>query len=146
MAREERLRSKTLYKAVVVLLKFIPALLALSSALNTFFCLFGIESYWLSYFGGVSFLTLAFLYLASYVFQFCVYHRMFLHYVLVTNIIGLLDLEIGIPVSDLVMFNVQMFLLFLLSVLVLYYYRHEKLKAVSSKDDRRHRCGQLQYR
>lgn len=140
MAREERLRSKTLYKAVIVLLKFIPALLAFSSALNTFFCIFGIESYWLSYFGGVSFLTLAFLYLASYVFQFCAYHRMFLHYVVITNLIGLIDMEIGIPVSDLVMFDVHMILLGLLLILVLHFYRHEKSKAVPSEDDRRYRC------
>ena len=140
MERAERLKSKTLYKAVIVLLKFIPALLALSSALNTFLCIFQIESYWLSYFGGVSFLTLAFLYLASYVFCFCTYHRMFLHYVLISKTIGLVDMEIGIPVSDLVMFDIHVLLLFLLSILVVCYYRHEKLKAVSPEDDRRYRC------
>ena len=146
MAKVDGLRSKRLYKVVLVLIKIIPALLALSSAANTLLCIFGFECYWISYFGGVSFLTIAFLYLVSYVFCFCAYHRVFLHYVLITNVLGLVDLEIGIPVSDIVLFDIHMFLLFLLSILVLHFYRYEKSKAVPPENDRRFRCGQLQYR
>lgn len=42
--------------------------------------------------GGVSILLLAFLYLSSYTFKFCEYHRMFLHYIVVTNVISTIDL------------------------------------------------------
>ena len=35
----------------------------------------------LSYVGGISVISLIFLYLTSYMFRFCKYHRMFLHYI-----------------------------------------------------------------
>ena len=49
----------------------------------------------LNYIGGVSILPLIFLYLSSYVFKFCEYHRMFLHYLLITDIINVYDYHIG---------------------------------------------------
>ena len=138
MEREERLRSKYLYKIVLVTLKVIPALLALFDMANTFLGFLGIECHWISFFGGISFLTLAFLYLSSYVFQFCAYHRMFLHYILVTNILSIIDYEVGIPLSNLNLFRVHLVLLGLFLFLILYLYKHEKLKALSPADDRRH--------
>lgn len=135
MAREERLRSKRLYKAVVLVLKVIPMTLALFDVVNTTLGFLDIECHWLSYFGGVSLLTLAFLYLASYVFRFCSYHRMFLHYVLVTNTISIIDYEFGIPVSNLNILRIHIVLFGLFLFLVLYLYKHEKSKAVSAEDD-----------
>lgn len=126
MARADELRSKSLYKTVLVLLKIIPMLLALFDIVNTVIGILGFECHWISYFGGISFFTLAFLYLASYVFRFCEYHRMFLHYVLLTNMISIIDFEFGIPVSNYTMLCVHIVLLGLLLFLVLYFYRREK--------------------
>lgn len=135
MAREERLRSKYLYKAVLVMLKMIPMLLALFNMANTVLGFLGIECHWISFFGGVSFLTLTFLYLASYVFQFCACHRMFLHYILVTNILSVIDYEYGIPVSNLNLFRIYVIILGLFLFFVLYLHKHEKLKALSPAND-----------
>lgn len=63
MTKEESLRSKYLYKAVLVFLKVIPVLLAFFDILNTTLGFLGIECSLVSYIGGVSFLTLTFLYL-----------------------------------------------------------------------------------
>lgn len=101
-------------------------LLALFDIVNTVIGILGFECHWISYFGGISFLTLAFLYLASYVFRFCKYHRMFLHYVLLTNTISVIDFEFGIPVSNYTMLCVHIVLLGLLLFLVLYFYHREK--------------------
>ena len=135
MERVERLRSKYLYKIVLVTLKIIPALLALFNIVNTFLGFLGIECHWISFFGGISFLTLMFLYLTSYVFQFCAYHRMFLHYILVTNTISIVDYEFGIPISNLNLFRTHVILLGLFLFFILYLHQHEKLKAVSSAND-----------
>lgn len=99
MVVEESLRSKTLYKTMLVVLKVIPMLLALCDILNTLFYIFDINFEFLSYIGGVSFLTLAFLYLSSYVFKFCEYHRMFLHYITFNDIISIVDYyyELSLP-------------------------------------------------
>lgn len=97
MAAVESLR-KSKYKALIILLKVIPMLIAICYIVNTFLWIFGINAELFSYVGSVSILTLAFLYLASYVFEFCEYHRTFLHYVLTDNIVSCIDyyFEIGI--------------------------------------------------
>ena len=41
-----------------------------------------------------------FIFISSYVFKFCEYHRMPLYYIIVNNLISIIDLYIGIPVSD----------------------------------------------
>ena len=102
MSAEASLRSKRLYKLTIGILKIIPMAIAICDILNTGLWLFGIDGWFLSYIGGISFLTLAFLYLASYVFGFCEYHRMFLHYVLVNNIISVLDYYFEVEVSAIV--------------------------------------------
>ena len=96
---EERLKSKLLYKFTLYVLKIIPMMLAFCDIANTFLWLLGIDFEFLSYIGGVSFLTLLFLYLASAVFKFCIYHRMFLHYVTINNIISIFDYYNIIPVN-----------------------------------------------
>ena len=80
----ENLRSKLLYKIELRLLKIIPMILALTALLNSILSYFNIDLYILSYIGGISIFTMVFLYLSSYVFKFCEYHRIFLHYVVVT--------------------------------------------------------------
>ena len=100
MAARDRGASRRLYKLLVGALKVIPMLLTLCAVLNMLFDFFGIDSGFLSLLGGVSLLPLLFLYLASYVFQFCAYHRMFLHYILASNILVWIDYYVGIPVSD----------------------------------------------
>ena len=97
----ENLRSKLLYKIELRLLKIIPMILAFTALLNSILSYFNIDLYILSYIGGVSIFTMVFLYLSSYVFKFCEYHRMFLHYVVVTWIINTIDYYIGIPMNDL---------------------------------------------
>ena len=126
MAKEDALRSKRLYKAVLVLLKVIPMLLAFFDILNTAIGFLGIECHWISYFSGVSFLTLIFLLLASYAFQFCEYHRMFLYYVFTTNTISIINFEFGIPVSNLSLLALYCIILGIFLFLVLYFYRKEK--------------------
>ena len=41
------------------------------------------------------------MYLSATVFRFCLYHKMFLHYILVTDIINIIDYYVGIPIEDL---------------------------------------------
>lgn len=122
---EERRIDKRWYKVTLGLLKVIPMLLAICDVLNTLFCLLGFDITIFSYIGGISFLTLTFLYLVSYVFGFCIYHRMFLHYILVNNIISTLEFTVGLPVSFLTLcciFSIN-FCVFLF--LILYFRKKE---------------------
>ena len=138
----EKYPERNLYKILLLLLKIIPMLLALSAMLGMFFDFFGIDSSLFSFIGGISILPLLFLYLASYAFRFCEYHRMFLHYVVANNILTFMDYYIGLPISNTSLFMIHIFLIGVFLFLILYFYKHEKSKALSPEDDRRHRCRQ----
>lgn len=127
MGVEEKLRSKRLYKIELLLLKLIPMILAFTALLNSILSYFGIDLYILSYIGGISIFTMVFLYLSSYVFKFCEYHRMFLHYVVITWIINIIDYYIGIPVTDLEYLCLQMVVAGVSLFIILYLYvKHNK--------------------
>ena len=119
-------RRKRLYKLTIGALKIIPMLLALCAVLNMLFDSFGIDSEVLSMIGGISFLPLLFLYIASFAFEFCVYHRMFLHYVFVNNVIACFDYYIGLPVGNRMLFMINLSIVGIFLFLVLYFYRREK--------------------
>ena len=104
-------------------------ILAFTALLNSILSYFNIDLYILSYIGGVSIFTMIFLYLSSYVFKFCEYHRMFLHYVVVTWIINTIDYYIGIPINDLEYLCLQMIIagISLFIILLLYYKTNKKL-------------------
>lgn len=123
MVVEESLRSKILYKIEIGLLKIIPMLLAgvyLSNTILSYFL--DIDLIILSYIGGISLLPLIFLYLSSYVFRFCIYHRVFLHYITINELILILDTHIGLPISDLEYFCLQMSVFGISLFLFLYLY------------------------
>lgn len=111
---------------MLLALKAIPMLLALSAMIGMFLDFFGIDSSICSFIGGISLLPLLFLYIASFVFRFCVYHRMFLHYVVANNILTYADYYIGLPVENSTLFMVHIFLVGLFLFLILYFYRKER--------------------
>lgn len=101
-------------------------LLALSAMTGMFLDFFGMDSSIFSFIGGISLLPLIFIYLASYVFRFCEYHRMFLHYVVANNLLTYTDYYVGIPISDKSLFMVHIILIGIFLFLVLYFYRTER--------------------
>lgn len=135
MAAEERLRDKTLYKLELYLLKVIPMLLALIAFLNTVLSYFDIDLVIWSYIGSVSLLPLIFLYMSSYVFRFCEYHRMFLHYVIVTNVLNVYDYYVGIPISDRELLVLHMIITGISLFIILYLYVKSTKKS-STKNNR----------
>ena len=122
---KEKTRLK-LHKVLLLLLKVIPMLLALTALLNTVFSYFNIESEYLSYIAAL--LVIAFLYIASYVFHFCSYHRMFLHYFVINLILNTWDYYWGIPVSDKGLFLLYMSITGVSLFIILYLYLKSKKK------------------
>ena len=88
---------------------------------------FGIDLPILSYLGGSSILTLLFLYLSSYVFRFCSWHRMFLHYIVVNNIVNWYDYEYTIPLDLKSMIVVQISIAIIFVAIGLYLHKNDKL-------------------
>ena len=98
MAVAEKSRESE-YKLLIIVLKFIPMLTALCYMVSTLFNYFDYNIEPLSNIGGMSLLTWVFIYLASTVFKFCSYHRMFLGYILVDDLFNIIDYYWNIPIS-----------------------------------------------
>lgn len=90
--------NKVLYKAELYSIKVIPIIIAFIYLLNTTLSYFYIDLPILSYV--IMFLLMAFLYLSSIIFKFCGWHRLILHYITINLILNVVDLYIGIPLSD----------------------------------------------
>ena len=114
--------NKSLYKIELYLVKIMPMLYALLSLLNTVLSYLDIDCVILSYIGSVSFITLLFLYITSYVFKFCEYHRVFIHYTTITWILNIIDLYIGIPISEVAYLGVQLIVAGICLFTILYLY------------------------
>ena len=95
---EENL-NKTLYKSILILLRFIPFIIALIYIVYTAFAFFGIDLIILGYLAHMSILPWIFIFLASFVFRFCIVHRLPLYYIIVADAITTLDAYVGIPLE-----------------------------------------------
>lgn len=114
--------SVKLYKIELYLLKIIPMLLALINFINIVLSFNDIDIPLLSYIGGISFIPLVFLYISSYVFKFCEYHRMFLHYVVICNLINIYDYYIGIPITNKSLLILHLIIAGICLIIILYLY------------------------
>ena len=121
-AEENSLRNKDLYKIELYLLKVMPMLLAAIYLINTVLSYYDIVLPALSYIGGLSFIPLLFMYISSYVFRFCSYHRMFLHYIVVNDLINLIDYYYTLPISDWELFILHMSIAGISLFIILYLY------------------------
>lgn len=98
--RKQQNVSKSLYKIELKLLKILPYLAALFYLLNTILTYCGIDCIFFNIIAGHSLLSLVFMLLSSFVFNFCIYHRIPLYYMCMCSCINLYDWYIGIPVSN----------------------------------------------
>jgi hypothetical protein len=99
MVVEERLRSKFLYKIEIIGIKYIPFIIAIMYFIDTILDAFKVDIGILSHLFGMSFLPWCFLLLSSYVFKFCLFHRIPLYYIALNHVISLIDYYIGIPLE-----------------------------------------------
>lgn len=121
MVREEKsVRNKVTHKILILVVKYIPMLISIFYILNTILCWVNIDTPVISNIAGVSLLTWIFLYLSSIVFQFCIYHRMFLYYILVTDLINIYDFYFGIPISTIQLLSIHSVIICILLFLLLY--------------------------
>lgn len=120
MAKEVKQVNKLSYKLVLCLIKLLPMLSALCYLTNTILSYFGIDVPLLSLIAGKSILDIVTLYCLSYVFRFCAYHRMFIHYIVVSDIIAYYDMYVGIPVSDRSLFSINCIIAGITLFLIIY--------------------------
>lgn len=126
--------SKLHYKLFITVLKYIPMIIALCYVLNTVAAMLSIYIEPLSNIAGMSLFTWIFLYIATYVFRFCAYHRMFLWYILVDDLLSIIDYyyELSIDTGNLLMIHNSIIGIFLFIILYLYVKSNKKSIAKDS--------------
>ena len=117
---------KKLYKLLIGLLKVIPMILAILTIIGTMFDFFSLDASIFSFLGGMSVFPLLFIYLSSFAFGFCIYHRMFLDYVVVNNLVTYFDYYVGIPVEARTLFIFHLILIGIFLFFILFFYRRER--------------------
>lgn len=118
--------NKSLYRIELYMIKIIPFILALVCFINTTLSYFGIDISFLSYLGGVSLLPLAFFYLSSYVFRFCMFHRLPLHYISVNLLLNMADDYISIPLSNRGLYSVYLIVTFIFVLLAIHEHTYKR--------------------
>lgn len=123
MVKEEKcVRSKSLHKLLIIVIKYIPMTISMFYILNTILCWLGIDAPVLSNIAGVSLFTWLFLFLSSVVFQFCIYHKMFLYYILIEDLLNIYDYYFGIPISNVKILEIHSVLIGILLFSILFVY------------------------
>ena len=104
----EKFVNKNLYKLELYSAKVVPMLMAGITLANTILGYYNIDAPILSYIGGISILVVIRFYITSYTYRFCSYHRMFLHYIVLSNTLSIYDYNIGIPLDNRQFFGLNM--------------------------------------
>lgn len=127
MKKEEKYINKSLYKIELVLIKSIPYLISVLYMLNSILSYFGIDTNIISHIGGLSLLVFIFLYVSSFAFKFCIYHRLPLYYILICDIINYYDYYVGIPINNkgLLILHLILIAMFILSLVYFKFKSHE---------------------
>ena len=111
---------KNLYKLELIFIKILPLGIALCYLLNTVLSYFGVDAVILSYIGGMSILPTAFILISSFVFKFCIYHRLPIYYIIVSDIFNYIDFYIGIPITTRDLFILNMLIAGIFIVLIVF--------------------------
>lgn len=100
------IENKNLYKIFLSIVKYIPTILAILKIIGLSLNYFKITSFAITCVGGTSFVFLLVLYLISYIFKFCLTHRLPLHYTTLITLMTIFDYYIGIPVTKLNLYKI----------------------------------------
>lgn len=135
--------NKQLYKVDLFLLKLLPVLmcggLIIASYGATFQITaeFGIILQIVSHYVGLVMAPIMFMYISSYVFKFCNYHRMFIHYIAIIELMNVTNWYFKIPITNDLYNGIQITITitFLLLAIGMYLYKRKQLKLCKEKGD-----------
>ena len=122
MEKEVKLENRLNHKVFLIILKFIPHIIALFYALYNILGFIEIDGVILGHLIHTSVFSWIFLYLTSIVFKYCYVHRLPLYYIAFCDVITLIDYYFEIPISDANLLNLHIFVIGLLIFGYTYYY------------------------
>lgn len=122
---DNTLRNKQLYKLFLIVIKYIPTILALAKILSLSLSYFGVTSFLLTCLSGTSILFLGILYLISIIFRFCGLYRLSLNYVTLITGISICDWYFDFPIEMLGMYTIYAVISgVFITLWIVYWYKH----------------------
>lgn len=133
--------NKNLYKVNLFLLKLLPMLMcagliiatygALVQASEGFTLILQIASHYIC----LSIAPIAFMYISSYVFKFCNYHRMFIHYIAIIELMNVTNWYFKVPVSNQLWNGIQdvITIVFFIITIFMYVKKRRQLKICKTR-------------
>lgn len=91
MVNVSREINKATYKIFLYLVKILPFVISCFYFIYNLLACFDVEIIFISMFSGTSILTILMFYMISYIFRFCIYHKIFIHFILLNNVLNVID-------------------------------------------------------
>ncbi len=126
----EKLNKSLSHKSFLILLKYIPYFIACGYALVTLGDFFEYNLIGLGYVFNVSLGSWMFMLFASYIFKYCYIHRIPLYYIIVNDVLNIIDYYIGIPINVTQLLGLHLLTIFLFMCLYVYVYVKNIKKSV----------------
>lgn len=117
---------QNLYKLEILLLKILPVICAICTFINSIVFVSYSTYLILASMFYVSLIPWIFMYVSSFVFKFCKWHRMPLYYILTNNIFTIIYYCLNIPNSTFIIINIILFGLF--AILMAYFKNKQHVK------------------
>lgn len=95
-----KMEDACLRKLLIWFIKVIPVCISVAMVLYTILAMFKIHLAILSTVAGFSIISATILLLNSFVFKFCFYHRIFIYYIYIVNLLNIIDWYLLISVSS----------------------------------------------
>lgn len=115
-----------MYKLELVSIKYTSIIVAFSILIGLIFSYLEIAVPLIDTLFGASIVATIPMYISSYTYKFCSYHRMFIHYIVLVHLIDTCDILIGIPLNDFNLLILYLIITGIFLLLILYY--HQKCK------------------
>jgi hypothetical protein len=104
---------ETCHKILLIILKYIPFIIAIIYFTSSILHCFGIRCYLLGNLFFLSPITALFILVASFAFRFCIWHRLPIYYSLILHGIACLDYYCSIPITS----NIMLFIYLLITII-----------------------------
>lgn len=124
--------NKNLYKLTIITLKFLPIVMASAFMISDIIHITIVQI--ICHIIGLNVAQFLFIYLTSYAFKFCNYHRIFIHYLVLIETINVIDWYIDIPISDKAMQIIHIVISVVFIVIAVKMYYNKNIKCIKDKD------------
>jgi hypothetical protein len=129
---EKSLKSKELYKTTIILLKVLPMIMVCAYLLMLT-CFYYFPSHVIiPHLLGTVFAPLSFIYITSYVFKFCAFHRLFIHYYAFIDVVNVSDHYLHPYINETFITTLHDggTILFFITAITMYFYKYKREKCI----------------